>query len=130
MIIGVTQIKSTILTSGRNIWMYSNFLDCIQRLRLLKMRVRMLRAKLIQPPRIRKSVALLLQSSLKLCPMPIMIKAMTSRTIIWSRPSRQKEAILGCSKRSNIMYRMKSLPCTMCMYNINGNFVILKYFWT
>ena len=90
MIIGVTQIKSTILTSGRNIWMYSN-LYCIQRPRLLKMRVRMLRAKLIQPPMTRKSVAPLLQSSLKLFPMPIMIKAMTSRTIIWSRPSRQTE---------------------------------------
>ena len=25
---------------------------------------------------------------------------------------------------------MKSLPSKMCMYNINGNFVILKYFWT
>ena len=107
MIIGVTQIKSTILTSGRNIWMYSNFLDCIQRLWLLKMRVRMLRAKLIQPPMIRKSVTPLLQSLLKLCPVPIMIKPMTSRTIIWNRPSRPTEgmfwAILGCSRRSNII---------------------------
>ena len=88
MIIGATQIKTTMVTGGTNIWVpiHPNPSEQLQ-----KMRARMLRAKLIQPPMTRKSVAPLLQSSLKLCPMPIMIKAMTSRTIIWSRPSRQTE---------------------------------------
>ena len=88
MIIGATQIKTTMVTGGTNIWVpiHPNPSEQLQ-----KMRERMLRAKLIQPPMTRKSVAPLLQSSLKLCPMPIMIKAMTSRTIIWSRPSRQTE---------------------------------------
>ena len=104
MIIGATQIKTTMVTGGTNIWVpiHPNPSEQLQ-----KMRARMLRAKLIQPPMTRKSVAPLLQSSLKLCPMPIMIKAMTSRTIIWSRPKTEAEgllwAILGCSKRSNII---------------------------
>ena len=111
MIIGATQIKTTMVTGGTNIWVpiHPNPSEQLQ-----KMRERMLRAKLIQPPMTRKSVAPLLQSSLKLCPMPIMIKAMTSRTIIWSSPFgavhlEQSEAegllwaILGCSKRSNII---------------------------
>ena len=104
MNIGATQIKTTMVTGGTNIWVpiHPNPSEQLQ-----KMRARMLRAKLIQPPMTRKSVAPLLQSSLKLCPMPIMIKAMTSRTIIWSRLQTEAEgslwAILGCSERSNII---------------------------